>query len=172
YHFWYRCSSAPRDVRRALRGRIPAYEAETNMDTVLQVRRLYEHLQGIPKERTLALVLCERPDLRHITARVQSLAGMEYAEIRQQFLATDFSPFAAIRFILTFYGMEKFEAAMPKSVRGTFMQGAPIAEDVARGRDADWPFPLMPDFSAGSSDVSDSESYLDPLPVSTAPDPQ
>src|SRR5690606_38801338 len=64
------------------------------------------------------------------------------------------------------------EAAMPKSVRGTFMQGAPIAEDVARGRDADWPFPLMPDFSAGSSDVSDSESYLDPLPVSTAPDPQ
>jgi hypothetical protein len=172
HHFWYRCSSAPRDVRRALRGRIPAYEVETNMDAVLQVQRLREHLQSIPGESSLALVLCERPDLRHIVARVQSLAGMEYAEIRQQFLAADFSPFAAIRFILTFYGMEKFEAAMPKSVRGTFMQGAPIAEDVARGRDAEWPFPLMPDFSTESIGLSESESYLDPLPVSTPPDPQ
>lgn len=40
-----------------------------------------------------------------------------------------------------FYGMEKFEAAFPKSVRGTFMQGAPIAEDVAAGRDGRWPLP-------------------------------
>lgn len=169
HHFWYRCSSAPRDVRRALRGRIPEYEAETNMDTALQVQRLHEHLQRFPGDRSLAHVLCERPDLRHIAARVQSLAGMDYAEMRQQFLATDFSPFASIRFVLTFYGMEKFEAAKPKSVRGTFMQGAPIAEDVARGRDADWPFPLMPELS---DDSNDSEAYLEPLPLSTPADPR
>ena len=59
-------------------------------------------------------------------------------------LAHDFSPFATIRFALSFFGMEKFEAAPPKSVRGVFMQGAPIAEDVAAGRDGDWPFPLLP----------------------------
>ena len=32
--FWYRCSSAPRDIRRAMRGRVPGYETETNMDRV------------------------------------------------------------------------------------------------------------------------------------------
>ena len=55
-----------------------------------------------------------------------------------------FSPFGAIRFALSFYGLEKFEAVLPKSVRGTFMQGAPIAQDVENGVDGDWPFPLMP----------------------------
>jgi len=58
--------------------------------------------------------------------------------------------------------MEKFEAVLPKSVRGTFMQGAPIAEDVANGIDGDWPFPLMP-----SPDTGDSPAYLAPLPLSS-----
>lgn len=166
--FWYRCSSAPRDVRRALRGRMPQYEAETNMDTVLQAGRLHEYLRLVPGDRPVARVLCDRPDLRHIAARVQSLAGMDYAEMRHRCLAADFSPFESIRYVLTFYGMEKFDAAKPKSVRGTFMQGAPIAEDVERGLDADWPFPLMPEPSSGSGD---SLRYLEPLPVSTVPDP-
>jgi hypothetical protein len=39
-------------------------------------------------------------------------------------LAQDFVPFATIRFALSFFGWSKFEAALPKSVRGTFMQGA------------------------------------------------
>jgi len=164
-YFWYRSSAAARDVRRGLRGRAPEYEAETAMDTVLLVRRLHDHLRTLPPELTVARMLCERPDLRHVVARVQSLAGRCYAEIRHQWLAEDFSPFASIRLPLTFYGMEKFEAAYPKSVRGTFMQGAPIAEDVARGRDGDWPFPLMPrDEAAGMDELA-------PLPASTAPDP-
>jgi len=76
-------------------------------------------------------------------------------------LARDYSPFATIRYPLAFFGMEKFEAARPKSVRGVFMQGAPIAEDVAAGRDGVWPFPLLP----GSDD--DDTSMLAPLPGAT-----
>ncbi len=166
--FWYRCSSAPRDIRRARRGGMPEYETETNMDTALQAGRLHDCLRRVPAGTSVARVLCDRPDLRHIAARVQSLAGLAYAEVRHRCLAADFSPFESIRYVLTFYGMEKFDAAKPKSVRGTFMQGAPIAEDVARGRDADWPFPLMPD---PLRDAGDPLHYLEPLPISTQPVP-
>ncbi|RYY59824.1 MAG: hypothetical protein EOO24_60280, partial [Comamonadaceae bacterium] len=145
YYFWYRASSAPRDVRRGVRRRLNHLEFETNMDFGLQLREAHALLRGLPPERALAGVLCERPDLRHALARAQSLAGAQYAALRQPWLSKDYSPFEAIRFVLAFYGMEKFEAAFPKSVRGTFMQGAPIAEDVAAGRDGRWPFTLKPD---------------------------
>lgn len=160
HYFWYRSSSAPRDVRRGLRGREPALEAETTMDTVLLVQRLWEHLRPVPDGEPVADFVHAHPELRHVVARVQSLAGCGYAELRQQVLARDYAPFAAIRLPLSFFGMEKFEAVYPKSVRGVFMQGAPIAEDVARGRDGDWPFPLLPDPEAELE-----LDLLDPLPV-------
>jgi hypothetical protein len=159
YHFWYRSSTAPRDVRRGLRGREPALEWETTFDTALMVQRLAERLREVHDRQAVADFVHAHADLRHIVARVQSLAGCQYAELRQQVLAADYAPFATIRFPLSFFGMEKFEAAHPKSVRGVFMQGAPIAEDVARGRDGDWPFPLLPD--PGADPEMD---LLDPLP--------
>jgi hypothetical protein len=163
HYFWYRATAAPRDVRRGLRGREAGLEAETTMDTVLMVQRLWECLADADDDAAAAAIVDARPDLRHIVARVQSLAGCGYAELRQQMLAHDFSPFATIRFALSFFGMEKFEAAPPKSVRGVFMQGAPIAEDVAAGRDGDWPFPLLP-----QPEVPLDLALLAPLPVSRA----
>jgi hypothetical protein len=50
-------------------------------------------------------------------------------------------------------------------VRGTFMQGAPIAEDVAAGQDGDWPFPLMP--GTGVDTEMSDEVTLFELPPST-----
>ncbi len=143
-YFWYRSSQAPRDVRRGLRGLAREYEAETGMDTVLQVRALWHSLESGTRHALVADLLQARPDLRHIVARVQSLAGFDYAELRVNWLSKTFSPFEPIRFVLAFYGMEKFEAALPKSVRGSFLQGAPIAEDVEQGIDGVWPYPLKP----------------------------
>jgi hypothetical protein len=157
-YFWYRSSQAPRDVRRGIRYLAPELEAENAMDTVLQVRKLWKGLEQVPADATTAELLCMHPELRHITARVQSLAGFDYAELRCNWLAQTFSPFEPVRMVLAFFGLEKFEAALPKSVRGAFMQGAPIAEDVESGRDGDWPFPLIP--QAGSLAVQ-----LAPLPA-------
>lgn len=143
-HFWYRTTKAPRDVRRGLRGRVAAFEFESTIDTVRDLRRLACALTSPPPALTVGEFVSARPDLRHIVTRVQTLCGLAYSELHADWLARDFSPFGPVRFVLSFFGLEKFEAAMPKSVRGTFMQGAPIAEDVAAGRDGDWPFPLMP----------------------------
>jgi hypothetical protein len=143
-YFWYRSAQAPRDVRRGLRGLAREFEAETGMDTVLRVRELRACMARADGKATVAALLAGRPDLRHIVARVQSLAGLDYAELRTNWLSKAFSPFEPIRWVLAFYGMEKFEAAPPKSVRGSFLQGAPIAEDVEEGRDGVWPYPLQP----------------------------
>lgn len=158
HYFWYRCASAPRDVRRGPRGPAPELEHETTFDTQRQVRRLRDHLATVAPNLPVADIVCARPDLRHIVKRVQSLAGLDYAELHEDFLGERYSPFASIRFPLTFFGMEKLEAAPPKSVRGVFLQGAPIAEDVAAGREGAWPFPLIP--TGQGPDVE-----LAPLPV-------
>lgn len=158
-YFWYRSNAAPRDVRRGLRRRLAHLEFETNMDFPLQLRQAWQLLRAVPPDRPVANVLCERPDLRHAIARVQSQMGAQYCDLRQPWLSARYTPFEATRFVLAFYGMEKFEAAFPKSVRGTFMQGAPIAEDVAAGQDGRWPYTLKPDpANAGA------QSELAPMP--------
>ncbi|MEQ1806828.1 MAG: hypothetical protein ABL900_15735, partial [Burkholderiaceae bacterium] len=66
HHFWYRTMKTPRDTRRALRGRLPAFEAETTMDTQWQVRRLLAHLDAVDPNTRVAEIVARRPDLRHV----------------------------------------------------------------------------------------------------------
>ena len=156
--FWFRGAATPRDVRRGLRGLAPEFEHENGMDTVVKLRELDRALAARDASASTADLLCDRPDLRHIVARVQSLDALDYAELRINWGAADFSPYEPVRFVLACFGMDKLEATPPKQVRGAFMQGAPIAEDVACGRDGDWPFPLIP--VAGTLPVE-----LAPLPA-------
>lgn len=158
-YFWYRCTSAPRDVRRGLRGRVPEFEFENNLEMPRKARELFAHLRSVPPGTRLGTALATRPDLRHVAQRAQALGRDAYGVLREQWLSSRYQPFGSIRFVLSFYGMEKFEAALPKSVRGTFMQGAPIAEDVERGREGTWPYPLMP-----HADAPLQLDHLAPLP--------
>jgi hypothetical protein len=144
YFFWYRSRQAPRDVRRGIRALADGFDRESPVDVTLRVRDLEETIGAFPPETPVAELLSRHPRLRHIVARVQSPSAAAYGELRVDYLSRLFSPFEPIRFLLSFYGMEKFESAPPKSVRGAFLQGAPIAEDVAAGVDGDWPFPLIP----------------------------
>lgn len=144
HYFWYRAVPAPRDLRRGMRGLVPHLELETPMDVQRKLRELHAALGECEPQSSTAELLAARPDLRHIAARVQSLEGKPYAELRVDWLAKDFSPFGPVRFPLAFKGMDKLEAALPKSVRGALMQGAPIAQDVEDGMDGNWPFPPRP----------------------------
>jgi hypothetical protein len=145
HYFWYLSTEAPREPRRGIRGRRLDLEFESEMDLPIKVRRLDAHLTALPDTMTVAEVLAAAPILRDIVLRVQSLAASPYGELRANAIAQDYRPFYVIRFVLAFYGMEKFDPQPPIWVKGAFLQGAPIAEDVAAGRDGSWPFPLIPD---------------------------
>jgi hypothetical protein len=145
HYFWYLSTEAPREPRRGIRGRRPDLEFESEMDLPIKVRRLDAHLAALPDAMTIAEVLAAAPILRDIVLRVQGLAASPYGELRVNAIAEDYRPFYVIRFVLAFYGMEKFDPQPPIWVKGAFLQGAPIAEDVAAGRDGSWPFPLIPE---------------------------
>jgi len=154
YYWWYRPKMTPRDVKRGIRGLAAELEWETSTDTVLRIQELWRVLEQCEERTSVAELLSAHPECRHIVARAQTLAGMAYAELRVNWLAKDFLPFAPVRFILAFKGMEKFESVMPKQVRGAFLQGAPIAEDVEQGLEGVWPYPLMPVAGTGSGTLA------------------
>lgn len=143
-NFWYQPVEAPDEPRRGKRGIAEAYEFESKMDLARAVCSAVESLSALPAATTVAEALATRPELRHLVRRVQSVGSLEYAELRENYTSARFTPFASERFLLAFYGMEKLDPRPPRSVKGAFLQGAPIAEDLAAGREGEWPFPLIP----------------------------
>lgn len=145
HFFWYRAASAPRDLRRGVRGRMPQVEFETPMDWVLRLAGLVAALDA-SADMPLADFLVAHPQFRAVAARMQAEQTDQAGELAVNFCSADYAPFATIRQVLAIFGLDKIEAALPKSVRGTFLQGAPIAEDLGADESgkATWPSPLVP----------------------------
>ena len=108
------------------------------VDIPFAVRALDRVLAGLPEGATVAELLIGHPDRRAIVERVQGLQGHPCGEVRGNVVAADFQPCHIIRFALSLLGVEKFEPVSSKWVRGTFLQGAPLAADVAAGVEGDW----------------------------------
>jgi hypothetical protein len=143
-HVWYYPVEAPYEPRRALRGREPSFEFESAMDLADRLMALQAALDEAAPDSSLADLLARRPDLRAIAMRVHLTADRPYAELRQNYCAADFTPFAACRFLLAFYGMEKYDPRPPRSTKGALLQGAPLADEIETGIEGEWPFPLIP----------------------------
>ncbi|MDH3473878.1 MAG: hypothetical protein OEM59_09295 [Rhodospirillales bacterium] len=144
-HFWY-LSYDNLEPRHGLRGVDPGEEFETFVDTVGELQALGRDLRRACPEQSVGVFLFAHPQHRQTVERVQAVtaAGAVYGEIRANVLSDDFEPCHLIRYILTQYGMEKLDPQSRLWVRGTFLQGAPTAEDIADGVEGDWIFPLAP----------------------------
>lgn len=143
-HFWY-LSEDNLEPRHGIRGNDPKEEYETFVDVAGAVQDLFAAVKGTPPDRTVDLLLLARPELRYAVERVQATEGFDYGEVRANILEPAFEPCHLIRFLLTAYGMEKLDPQSRLWVRGTFLQGAPLPEDIAAGNEGDWIFPLRPE---------------------------
>ncbi len=143
-HFWY-LSADNLEPRHGVRGVDPMEEYETFVDVAGMMQSLRDALLAAPPGQTLDRLLFARPDLRHAVARVQASDGYPYGEVRANIIDADFEPCHLIRFLLTAYGMEKLDPQSRLWVRGTFLQGAPLAEDIAAGKEGDWIYPWRPE---------------------------
>ncbi|MFI5012181.1 MAG: hypothetical protein ACHQAY_07530 [Hyphomicrobiales bacterium] len=137
--FWYRSDEAG-EPRIAERGDVDWSRREVFMDLALQIDELREAVARSSLETEVADFLLQRPDLYEAIRRVQ--ANLRYGEVRANLVDGRLAPLPLIRFVLAFYGMERFTPGSTRWVRGTFLQGAPTASDLEQGLDGDWPFPI------------------------------
>lgn len=147
-YFWYAPQEAPNEPRRGRRGAVPSVELENRMDAPLRALQLAQKLEAEDGSVAVADFLARNPELRSFVGHLQSLGSDGYAVFRDNTLAQDFVPFPSMRFVLAFYGMEKLDPRLPRSVKGAFLQGAPLLADIAQGRDGTWPFAPLPRISA------------------------
>lgn len=141
-HFWY-LSRDNLEPRLGERGVDPGEAYETYVDVVGDLQSLDRTLSAMAPEETIAHLLLRHPALRLIVERVQTTQHLDYGEVRACVTHPDFEPCHLIRFTLTLYGMEKLDPQSRLWVRGTFLQGAPLAEDIATGEEGDWIFPML-----------------------------
>lgn len=143
-HFFWYYSQENEEPRIGVRGEDPGEEYEPMVDVGHWVQRLDDELGRRSPDDTVAELLLHRPEFRHLIERVHAVAGLAYGEVRGNLLALDAQPCHIIRFALSLLGVEKFEPRSSKWVRGTFLQGAPLAEEIAAGVEGDWLYPLRP----------------------------
>ena len=144
HHFWY-YSEENVEPRLGERGVDPGEQNEAFVDVPGAVQALLADLETMAPGARVAEFLLGHPQHRFTVERVQAIARAPYGEVRGHVTHRDFQPCHLIRFALSLLGMEDFDPRSKLWVRGTFLQGAPTAEDLAAGHEGDWIYPLKPE---------------------------
>ena len=106
-------------------------------DVAMLKARLLDHDPRI----SIADFLVTAPEWRSTVRRVQHLAHLPYAEIRDNLLAADRRPVDILRFKLAFFGANGFDPKSDLWTRVTMYQGAPLPADITGGTEPQWIFP-------------------------------
>jgi hypothetical protein len=144
--FWYR-SAEKDEPRLGERFNEPGAELELPLGIGLMAASLHRELAALPAPelgRSVAEFLLERPRWRGILRRIQSLAGLPYAEIEDNLLGRDCLPIDLLRCKLSIFGAAKFDPKSDRWTRITLYQGAPAISELGDPGADDWAFPCLP----------------------------
>ena len=147
HRFWYH-SEEKEEPRLGERFSEPGAEREYPLHVARDVQELHRALDALgprARERSVAEFLLERPWHRRAVRRVQSLAGTEYAEIRDNVIGEACLPIDMLRCKLSIFGASKFDPKSDRWTRITLFQGAPLPAELDRADVDDWAFPVIPD---------------------------
>jgi hypothetical protein len=151
HYFWYRGGEIG-EPRIGVRDETPLddYENyELPVDIAYQVHELYSDLSESCASDSVAEFLFYHPEHEDIIQRIQSLHNLSYAEVRGNPLDDNFNPLDMISFKKSLWGVQKMHPKSKGWVRGTFFQGAPLAEDIIDGRGSNWVYPSKPVIEEG-----------------------
>ncbi|MBI0538186.1 hypothetical protein D9599_21720 [Roseomonas sp. KE2513] len=141
---WYKSATAE-EPRRGPIAEAPPGTFNLGLDVPGLVQALNAALEGRDPTEPVARLLLARPDLRQITARVQSLAGLRYHQPRVNIMAGDFVPAHLVRLMnVALHGVDKTRDYLARNLRGVLFHGAPTATDLAAGASPDWFYPPEP----------------------------
>ena len=146
HRFWY-YSEEKEEPRLGERFSEPGAEREYPLHVARDVRELHQALDALGsswRDRSVAELLLERPRHRRTVRRVQSLAGSDYAEIRDNVIGASCLPIDMLRCKLAIFGASKFDPKSDRWTRITLFQGAPLPGELDREDVDDWGFPVIP----------------------------
>lgn len=142
-YVWYKSATAE-EPRRGLREEAGDVH-NLALDLPRLVRELDREIAQRPPHTTVAKLLLDKPGLRLITSRVQTLDGLEYHSPHIDMMSDRFVPCDITRFInIGIHGIDKTRDYQERSLRGVLYQGAPTVDDIRNGTSTDWFHPAEP----------------------------
>lgn len=146
HFFWYR--SAEKDEPR-LGERFS--EAGADKELPIGIGCLVAELHAAVRARAaqapdepVGLFLLAVPRWRGLVRRVQALADLPYAEVRDNLIGAGCRPVDLLRCKLAIFGASKFDPKSDRWTRITLFQGAPLVDELAGPAADDWLFPAFP----------------------------
>ena len=94
---------------------------------------------------SVAEFLRANPRHRHAVRRIQIVARLPYAEIRDNLISARLMPIDLLRCKLSFFGASKFDPKSDRWVRITMYQHAPFPDELAHRPADDWIYPPVAD---------------------------
>lgn len=141
---WYKSVTAE-EPRRGPVEELPEGTHNLGLDLPGLIHSLDAELSARPASQRVSRLLLERPDLRHIIARVQGLRGLVYHAPHANIMGEDFVPARIVRLLnATIHGVDKTRDFLDRNLRGVLLHGAPTAADLAAGASGPWFYPAEP----------------------------
>ena len=151
YFFWYR-SAEKDEPRLGERFNEPGAERELPLGIGRMASALHGELAGLTagqRKTSVGEFLLAHPQWRGILRRIQSLAGLPYAEIHDNLLGRECLPVDLLRCKLSIFGAAKFDPKSDRWTRIALFQGAPAIEALGDADADDWAFPCFTRASRG-----------------------
>ena len=142
-YFWYR-SAEKEEPRLGERYMEPGAELEMPIGIARDVTRLYEKLGKLDDEINTGEFLIAWPEFRRVVRRIQTLAELPYAEIRDNLIGSGCEPVNILRCKLSIFGATKFDPKSKLWTRITLFQGAPLPDELTLPAADDWFAPIFP----------------------------
>jgi hypothetical protein len=148
---WYKSA----DAEEPRRG--PAHEVSGGRNWALDLpgdtQTLAAELAGRPADQPVGEVLADRPDLRAVIERIQSLAGQLFHSPHMNMLDRSFVPVSIVRFVnAAIHGLHRtVDSEDQRNVLGLIFIGAPTAEEISTGKATLDAYPAIPVVSRGKA---------------------
>ena len=135
-NFWF-ISKNKEEPRLADRFEEHGSDLEQPLAIARDIKRLYEKIESLDKNISVAEFLSDNNQLRHVVRRVFIIEKFPYSEIQDNTISKSIMPIDMLRLKLSFFGALKFDPRSDKWLRICMFQGAPLPNNL-KNYDEQW----------------------------------
>ena len=133
-NFWF-ISKNKEEPRIANRFEEEGSDLEQPLAIARDIKDLYQRLNDLKVQQTVADFLSNNNDLRHIVRRCFIIEKLPYSEIQDNSIGSNLVPIDMLRLKLSYFGAQKFDPRSDKWLRICMYQGAPLMDEIHNSHD-------------------------------------